>query len=193
MKTKIKQYRKHIFLACIFVISCILGTVMLEYNGGPQNSVNDTLVPYTAVENENIINVTIKGEVAVPGIYTVTEYSRISDVVNLAGGLTNNADTLTIDLSEVLYEGQEVVIPAIGDPTIAALEENKIDINTASALELELLPGIGHTYSTMIISYRNKYGDFEVIEDIMNVDGISEKRFNEIKDYICVNQTERTE
>ena len=77
-------------------------------------------------------------------------------------------------------------------PTITKKPETlgKIDINTATVDQLQLLPGIGESLSQRIIDYRKEYGDFTNIEELMNVSGIGEKKFANIKDYIMVIKTE---
>ncbi len=168
-------------------------------------------------EEKVIYQVDIKGEVASPGIYSLEESSRIIDVINMAGGLTENANTTVINLSKKIYDEMVIIIYSNSevedfkktkeieeqvmnrciqkdenslhnDACITSqeeLEENKkISINTASKEELMTLPGLGEAKAQSIIDYRNQVGLFNSIEDIMNVSGIGENLFAQIKEYI---------
>lgn len=158
----------------------------------------------------------ITGEVNNVGVYYLKEGSRIIDAINLAGGTTNKANISKINLAFVLEDGMKINIPndndlknnpnfefitrASGDgandltrenneETVSSETSNKIDvvnINTASQTELETLPGIGPSLALRIIEYRKENGAFKNIEDIKNVSGIGDSRFNDIKDYIKV-------
>lgn len=156
----------------------------------------------TIVEEAKEIIVHIDGEVINKGLVTLKEGSRISDAISAAGGTTPIADVSKINLAYELKDAQKVYIPSIYDleetiyiqndagsnvivsdnPTSSTL----ININTASKSELETLPGIGSSTATKIIDYRTKNGNFKKIEDIKNVSGIGEAKFNNIKDNICI-------
>lgn len=148
---------------------------------------------------KNKIVIHIIGEVYEEGVYELYEGARIIDAVNSAGGLTLDADTSKINLAYILKDGQKVLIPSLydvidefvtnesGDNIIEENTQNNIvNINTASKEELKTLPGIGDSTAQKIISYRNENGRFLVIEDIMNVSGIGNSKFESIKDYITV-------
>ena len=154
-----------------------------------------------SLDNEQIV-IHIEGEVVNTGIISIPFGSRISDAINAAGGATSLADISKINLAYVLQDSQKVYIPSIYDEndvqyiTNSAGNsvlinsngsiENIVNINTASKSELEKLPGIGSSTASKIIDYRNKNGKFKSIQDIMNVGGIGESKFNNIKDYICI-------
>jgi len=152
------------------------------------------------VENNTII-IHIDGEVMNPGIISLPTEARISDAIDAAGGTTELADISKINLAYKLSDGQKLKIPSIYDVeeviyiqnnagNEVVLSENTknaiININSASQSELENLPGIGPSTASKIIDYRSKNGNFKKIEDIMNVSGIGESKFNSIKDYICI-------
>lgn len=124
----------------------------------------------------------IKGEVVNPGVYTLENDSRINDIVNAAGGFTDDADTFDINLSEKLLDEEVVFIPKKSVSSTGAV----VNINTADAAELDTLPGIGKTYAERIIKFRNECGNFRNIEQLLNVDGIGEKQFEKIKNLITV-------
>lgn len=165
---------------------------------------------YTKEENKNKIIIYITGAVANEGIYELDENSRIADVIDKAGGITEEANINNINLAFVLEDGVKIYIPKKGDNSNEIKDDtntyiskrsdnielaqstknnntnNKVNINTANQTELETLPGIGASIATKIISYRNKNGKFINIEDIKKVNGIGESKYEKIKDLIKV-------
>ena len=145
--------------------------------------------------NKTYIYVEITGEVMKPGLYRVEDTLLIKDVINLAGGVKTTADISKINLNQGIVNQLSIFIPAINTSTTPEnntdSEEtnptsNKININTATVDILDTLPGIGYIIAQRIIDYRAEYGNFESIEDVMNVSGIKEAIYAEIKDLICV-------
>lgn len=147
------------------------------------------------VDNEKII-VDIKGEINKPGIYEMNNGNRIIDVITKAGGLTKNADTNSINLSEKIVDEMVIIIPTLNINNTSILTDKKvindlpkdkrISINTASIDELMTIKGIGTTKAKNIIEYRNKNGKFKKIEDIKEVSGIGNSTFEKIKNYIKI-------
>ena len=159
---------------------------------------------------EEMIIVHITGEVKNWGVIELPRGSRIIDAVNKAGGFTDSADLEAVNLAYVLSDGIKVYIPSkneeeigeftteeyitidSGDNVITGgekMEENKnelVNINKATQTELETLPGIGPSTALKIISYRNENGAFSSIEDIKNVSGIGDGKFESIRDLIGV-------
>lgn len=154
-------------------------------------------------EKEKII-VHIDGCVIKPGIVELEENSRISDAISAAGGLTENADISKINLAFIIEDGMKIYIPDINEQENIDIENNtqqteiivqgniqtnnntKVNINTASQAELETLPGIGSATALKIVEYRKENGKFSSIEDIINIKGIGNAKFEKIKEYICV-------
>ena len=150
-------------------------------------------------EQDNNIVVHVAGEVKKPGIVRLEEGSRLEDAINKAGGLTDNADISNINLAYILEDGTKIKIPSLNEKEIAesyiieGIEEeksqnknSKININTATEEELETLDGIGASLASRIIEYREKNGKFKNIEDIKNVAGIGDSKYEAIKDKIKV-------
>ncbi|NOH03454.1 MAG: ComEA family DNA-binding protein [Chloroflexi bacterium] len=149
------------------------------------------------------IAVHVIGAVPRPGLYEFAEGARVQDAIDAAGGLLSSADVESINLAALLEDGQQLTIPykagqepaeetAVplelpGPPATEAPEDQDlININTATAEELDSLPGIGPTIAQRIIDYRTENGPFETIEDIMDVSGIGPSTFDQIKDLITV-------
>lgn len=166
-----------------------------------ENSNNEIEDNYAQVEEKIIVHVI--GSVKIKGIVELERGARISDVIEAAGGTTEDADLSKINLAYVVEDGQKIYVPnksdseSINNVTEDAgynvIEQNntssnfkKVNINTASQTELETLNGIGPSTALKIINYRNENGIFEKIEDLKNVPGIGESKYENLKDSICV-------
>ena len=147
----------------------------------------------TKDDSNTDIYVHICGAVINPGVYQVPAGTRVYQVLELAGGSSDDAYLSGINLADKLADGQKVYIPAEGENAEGILSTDSgdvqsvmININTASEAELMTLPGIGQSRAKDIINYRVKNGLFESIDDIMKVSGIKEAAFEKIKDLIKV-------
>lgn len=208
-------------------ISIILGGVIFILYKNDRNSKEEVVEIFTEEEKEeeivledlddvkeeskhNKIYVDIKGMVAAPGVYVVDDTYRVNDVINLAGGLIEGADTSTINLAKIVYDEMTIIIYSneeirekykeevcvcdcsyiVNDACINSdnnTNENElVNINTAGTEELMNISGIGESKAKEIINYREVNGNFNSIEDIMNVPGIGESLFEKIKVYITV-------
>ncbi|TLN07959.1 hypothetical protein FDZ74_12430 [bacterium] len=140
------------------------------------------------------IIVDVSGEVFVPGIYTLPQNSRVADAIDIAGGLLANADTSRINLAARIKDGDKVWVPAVGEASTAELDIPTrsngvlININTASAKEIEALPGIGEVKAAQIISYRDQHGLFTNIEDLLNIPGIGPELLEKIRPSITLSE-----
>jgi competence protein ComEA len=149
------------------------------------------------VSTQKPLSAYITGAVKQPGVYSLAPGSRLQDLLNQAGGATADADLQAVNLAMPLKDGERYYFPAMGqtfNPTTESQSAkiaiyssaNPLNINLASLDELQQLPGIGPSRAQDIIDYREKYGPFKKIEDIMNVSGIGPAMFNEFKDSITV-------
>lgn len=129
------------------------------------------------LSKERYITVEIKGEIEKPGIYELILGSSLQDLLDIAI-LKEDADTSQYSLNTVLYNSQVIVI--------GRHRNDLISINSADLDELITLPGIGSSIAQRIIDYRNTYGSFNNLEELMNVKGIGYGKFNKIKEYICL-------
>ena len=156
--------------------------------------------------------VDIKGAVSQPGVYEMKEGSRVQDVITVAGGLLENADVSLINLSKkvedemviYVYTKEEVAalspketpLPTCPSTPIendACISENAsssnsltVSLNNASLEELMQLPGIGQKKAEAILSYREEKGGFQQVEELLNVSGIGEAIFNEIREFLTL-------
>lgn len=151
------------------------------------------------------VTIYISGEVKNPGVVELKYDARLSDGVNLCGGLTEDANLNGINLAMKIKDEGHYIIPKVGEETADTVtndneyrnenntlnepesnNDNKININTADLSELDSLPGFGQVTAQKIIEYRQEHTKFNSIEELMNIKGIGEKKFNNVKDYIYV-------
>ena len=167
-----------------------------------ENQTNSNLGNKT--DEKDLIIIHITGAVKMPGIVKLEEGARIEDAINKAGGLTEDADISKVNLAYVLEDGVKIIIPSdsdigdLGENIISngsgeniledfenSSDNNILNINKATEQELEDLPGIGPSLASKIIEYRNKNGKFSSVEDIKNVNGIGESKYENIKEKLC--------
>ena len=171
-----------------------------KYN---QNAINENASNVFQEETEKIA-IHVTGEVKKEGLIYLPLGSRVADAIKEAGGETKNADLSQINLAYQLQDGQKLYIPnknekiseyiisgtgnngSEGSSSNNSKGDNKVNINTATKNELDQLPGIGPSIAQRIIDYREENGNFQKIEDVQNVKGIGDAKYEEIKDSITV-------
>ncbi len=165
---------------------------------------NGDVIDNEDVEKDEII-IHIIGEVKKEGIVSLKEGDRVIDAIKKAGGETKNADLSQVNLAYILSDGQKIYIPSknekidtfvissnesdigeSGENNNGGSSDIKININTATESQLDTLPGIGPSTATKIIEYRNTNGKFKKIEDIKEVKGIGEAKYEDLKNYITI-------
>lgn len=136
---------------------------------------------------EDFIYVHIEGCVNKTGLIKVKYGTRLYELIEEAGGTTVDADLSRVNLASIVSDEQKVVIPAkVIFEEGAEKEGTLVNINTANKEKLTSLSGIGESTAEKIIKYREEKGYFNTIEDLMNVPGIGESKFNGLKDDITV-------
>jgi competence protein ComEA len=142
------------------------------------------------------IHVHVCGAVSQPGVYELPPGSIVQQAIQAAGGITADAVPSALNLAGFLEDGQQVFVPKQEDHTSSLPQSTVsnvpphsgelININTASASELDLLPGIGPALANQIIEHRQTYGPFTSIEDLINVSGIGPAKLADLRDLITV-------
>lgn len=140
--------------------------------------------------------VDISGQVVNPGVYELSSGSRLNDVINMAGGLKEDADIDSIKRAEPVEDGQKVFVPKIASEDEAegtgqsgereGRQVEKVNINKADMTQLQSIPGVGPATAEKIIQYRQTNGKFKAAEDLKNVSGIGDKTFEKMADMITV-------
>lgn len=209
MKFWIQENKKILFISLVLLqLAVILFLVMRKSDGKELNDdpiLDDWLASeYSSEmvhsssesESENLIWVVdIKGQVKLPGVYEVDKGMRIHDVVQLAGGVTDEADTTQLNFAQVVEDQMMIYVPGKEEgggiiPIVQSPQqtdsEKLININTADLTKFQELNGIGEKKAQAIIQYRTDHGSFQTIEGLMDVSGIGQKIFDAIKDAITV-------
>lgn len=201
-----QKYKKSMLFPSILVVSGLCYFYFSSSDSSPpQEELIETIQP---IEEKNLsesaeeavmqqVFVEIKGAVMYPGVYELEQDQRIKDVVQLAGGYTENADTQFINHAQKVQDEMVIYIPIMGEqleegasslltlPT-ETNKEQKININKADVATLGTLPGIGPSKAQSILTYREENGQFQTIDDLKNVSGIGDKTFEKLKDAITV-------
>ena len=130
---------------------------------------------------KSTIQVTIHGAVLQQGVISLRPYATLEELIDFVG-LADDADISSLNLGTVLHDKDVLTIPT----KISAEQINQISINTADLNTLLQIPKIGEKTAQAIIDYRNQYGLFKTLEDLMKVKGIGQAKFDFIKDKICL-------
>lgn len=193
----IRGMTKIIAITIVVILICFI-SIYIQNKEMSSIKINDK----EFIKEKGKIAVYISGAINNTGIFYLSEGIRLDEALNIIGGIKDDADLNKINLSKVLYDSEKIVIPYKQKETIEEIknEENnhtdndekekidsddKININTANEQLLMQLSGIGEATSKKIVEYR-KNGNFESIEEIMNVPGIGNSKFEKMKDKITV-------
>ena len=140
---------------------------------------------------EELVVVHVAGMVNAPGVYELKAGSRVKDAVEAAGGAVEGADLDSLNLAALVSDGEKIYVARPGE---AAPEDQsggtgpvgKVNINSASQAQLEELPGVGPVLATRIVEHRQKKGRFTSIRQLMEVEGIGQKKYESLKDLVSV-------
>lgn len=181
MKIKSNRYNK------VYILLTLLLTLFLPACGSTPTLSSNTSTSFT-MDTSNDCLIDLRGEVMHPGIYKVESGSLLYDVIELAGGFTAYANISNLNLVSVITSNMKIVIEKIGENRDVSipLEHSKININTCTKTELLTLPGIGDSKANAILSYREKVGAFQQIEDLLKVNGIGQTLFQDIQALITI-------
>ena len=198
-----RQNVKSIILAFVCSLVLIIGGLFYfnqnkteDYSGVSFSNIsNETNNKVEKAENrhDEKIFVDVKGAVKYPGVFETTKDKRVKDLIEEAGGLLEDADTSTLNLSQKVKDQMVIYVlkhgekpKQISDGSSSTSNGDVININTANKEQLMKISGVGKTKAEAIISYREKNGDFKKKEDITKVKGIGKATFEKIKDKIEV-------
>ena len=198
-----RQNVKSIILAFVCSLVLIIGGLFYfnqnkteDYSGVSFSNIsNETSNKDEKAENrhDEKIFVDVKGAVKHPGVFETTKDKRVKDLIEEAGGLLDDADTSTLNLSQKVKDQMVIYVlkhgekpKQISDGGSSSSNTDVININTANKEQLMKISGVGKTKAEAIISYREKNGDFKKKEDITKVHGIGKATFEKIKDKIEV-------
>ena len=198
-----RQNVKSIILAFVCSLVLIIGGLFYfnqnkteDYSGVSFSNIsNETNNKDERAENrhDEKIFVDVKGAVKHPGVFETTKDKRVKDLIEEAGGLLDDADTSTLNLSQRVKDQMVIYVlkhgekpKQISDSSSSSSNTDVININTANKEQLMKISGVGKTKAEAIIAHREKNGDFKKKEDITKVRGIGKSTFEKIKDKIEV-------
>ncbi len=198
MSNLLTRYRAYVAMFLLFSI-VLAGTIWVLRRPEPPALTIITPTPRPTATLA-ILLVDVRGAVAKPGVYTLPAGSRVQDALALAGNLLPNAETRSFNFARKVNDGEQIYVPLAGEATVVPPAASKgvpstlatktpigkININTATLEELDLVPGIGPAIGQRIIDYRNENGAFKQIEDLKKVRGIGDSVFGELKDLITL-------
>lgn len=151
--------------------------------------------PTDAVSSGAVVTVHVVGQVRAPGVVRLPPGSRIADAVAAAGGATDEADVQAVNLARPAVDGEQVYVPARGEPARAAgvgsdpsggSPGNVIDLNSADVAALDTLPGIGPVLAGRIIDWRKQHGRFAAVDELGEVAGIGSTLLGKLRDRVRV-------
>lgn len=173
----------------VAVLLASLTFVLLDRRAPPDIAIQADAFPNIAVD--------VSGAVATPGVYELPGASRLQQAIDRAGGLRPDADVSSLNLAGRVGDGEKIVIPSVGTEAPAAesgtpgsgpspATGSPIDLNTASAADLDTLPGVGPVIAERIIDYRETNGSFSSVDELAEIDGISPAMVDELRPLVTV-------
>ncbi len=176
-------------LSCL-VLALAISTFFLLRQPGRAGVVVAKEAMGDASESEPVtIKVYVAGAVLHPGVYEMEEGARVGDALQMAGGATAEAELSGLNLASRLRDGEKVAVTRIGEPVplpggSSPDAQRPVNLNMATATELDQVPGIGPVLAERIIDYRDSHGGFRDIKELRQVEGIGPKKFEDLKDKV---------
>lgn len=205
------QLNKKIIAVAVAVVFCVLASLWPQQQEENMLELEQQAVQTEEAAAEAKITVYVSGAVAKPGLHEIAPGSRAVDAIEAAGGMTEEANKDRVNLAKICKDGMQVNVPRLSAKELRKLKQaqnvyagesantvqtvnyasltqqdysdGKIRLNSATLEELEELPGVGEVTAQRIVEYRNLHG-FNKIEDIMNVKGIGQAKFNKMRPYL---------
>ncbi len=186
--------RNHLRLLTIGgIIALAIAVVVVVVRG---DRTKDLVLRVEPITGNDKITVYAGGAVSVPGLYTLPRGARLAALLDQAG-LADTADIGNLQMATELRDGEQVVVPtqtvvaestspAVQGSPVSTSATGPINVNTASEAELESLPGIGPSLAQRIVDYRNEHGPFASLDELANIQGISERMVDDFRDQVTV-------
>lgn len=156
--------------------ACLVGVVVIALRWPPAGAVRIVAATAEAIDT---VSVLVGGAVRSPGAYDLPAAATVGDALAAAGGVLAAADAATLDPERALVDGEQVWVATSGEAIDGA--GALLDINSAPAADLEVLPGIGPTLAARIVAYRDEHGAFSAVEELLNITGIGQKTLEALR------------
>ena len=159
----------------------------------PSVSIGSAVPPPSVVPAEVVVQ--IAGAVVRPGVYHLPVGSRVGDLVNAAGGPVAGVDAAVLPLAAKVTDGQRVYLPKPGEPVSAvagvsvggaSAVAGPVDLNSATVVQLDALPGIGPSTAAAIVAYRDKHGPFKSIDGLLEIKGLGASKVDALRELVRV-------
>jgi competence protein ComEA len=171
--------------AVVVLLLVGLGVAVLVSALVPRSSTSEVVAVPTAAPG-GAIYVHVLGAVLEPGLYELSDGDRAVDAIAAAGGFAEGADDTQINLARFVADGEQLVVPLMGAAPAPGEASGKVNLNTATAEQLETLPRVGPALAQRIIDWRETNGRFSATTDLLGVTGIGQKTFDGLKDEVTV-------
>ena len=185
--------RHVLFLWAFGLLVVVLLGARYFHHDSPRAAAASPIQVGESVGSSSRLVVHVAGAVRRPGVYRLAAGSRVFDAVRRAGGARRRADLAALNLAAKLEDGRQVLVPlrgaapaAAGGTAAAPTEAQPLDLNTASAEQLDQLDGIGPGMAAAILKYRDQHGGFGSVDELGEVPGIGEKRLASLREQVRV-------
>lgn len=168
------------------VLAALIASVAVGWARGAESGTAEIVSPVDAEQAPAQIYVHVSGAVRSPGLYRLAAASRVMDAVAAAGGLTPEADDAAVNLARPLSDGEQLHLPAQGESAAESIADGRVNINTADAVALQVLPGIGPALAARIVSWRDENGRFASADDLLAVSGIGDRVLAGLRDLVTL-------
>jgi competence protein ComEA len=191
--------RRAVLIAAVALVVVVLGVRHMGGRAAPAAS--PATVPIEPAKGAEIaagdgeVTVHVAGAVASPGVYRLRQGARVDDAVRRAGGATKRADLSAVNLAAQLEDGRQILVPlrvarggsaASGGAGAAGAAPAKVNLNTATAEQLDTLSGVGPATAAKILAHREQHGSFGSVEELGDVPGIGERRLEALRELVTV-------
>ena len=175
--------RRALVLAAAALVLLVVAGRTLAGAGAASSQPAAELVPERAAAAPKLV-VHVAGAVRRPGLYRLAEGKRVADAVARAGAATAPADTAAINLAAPLADGMQVVVPSRVAGAAGPAAAGRVNLNSASAAELDALPGIGPVTAQKIVDHRLAHGGFRSVDDLDAIPGIGPARIEQLRELV---------
>lgn len=175
---------RHAVLAALTVVVLVAGVLALQSRSPEPVAVELPAVGTSEAPAADLV-VSVVGAVTEPGLLTLAPGSRVHDALLVTEPLPD-ADLLALNLAQKLTDGQQLVVPVVGESHPGDATDSGISLNSASASELTALPGIGPATAAAIVAHRESAGGFGAVEDLLQVKGIGPAKLEGLRDQVTL-------